>query len=89
MLTKFSNSNTWSNLLQIHGQTQIHGQIYYKFMGKFMSHRPRSRFKKNAEDALAFDNAFAIDNADDAHSHLTVHLYWIMLMMHLRILSAF
>ena len=51
-------------------------------MGKFMSHRPRSRFKKNAKDALALDNVFAIDNADDAHSHLTVHLYWIMLMMH-------
>ena len=24
-LTEFSNSNTWANLLQIHGRTQIHG----------------------------------------------------------------
>ena len=72
----WENSNTWANLLQIHGQIQIHGLIYYKFMeklkymgkfitnswensntwanvlqlqihmGKFMSHRPRSRLKK-------------------------------------------
>ena len=73
----WKNSNTWANILQL----QIH-------MGKFMSHRPRSRFKKkkNAEDALAFDNVFAIENADDAHSHLTVHLYWIMLTMHLHLI---
>ena len=35
----WANSNTWANLLQIHGQIygqiQIHGQIYYKFMDKF------------------------------------------------------
>ena len=33
-LTKFSNSNTLSSLLQMHEQTQIHCRFYCKCMGK-------------------------------------------------------
>ena len=33
-LTKLANSNTWSNLSQIYGQTQIHGQSCCRYMLK-------------------------------------------------------
>ena len=52
----WANSNTWANFNYYKFMDK------FKYMGKFMRHRPRSRLKKkkNAEDALVFNNVFAV-----------------------------
>ena len=73
-LTKFSNSNTLSNLLQMHGQTQIHCQFYCKCMGKlkhivkFVAGHPQmhawSKCDMNANALSALSKANTLSNAN-------------------------